>query len=276
MTIKKENTISEAQLHKNKEFRQQCEGIEFLSDPSGYSMADEWFDIASVDHFWLKWRFEILKKIIPNYYNWEESLDVGCGNGIVGEQIEKYYGCKTCGCDLNLTALGMIPKGRRQLYFYNIHDRHKEFAKSFLTILLMDVLEHIDNPVEFLSSVSFHMKSEGRLIINVPAIQLFYSKYDKIAGHARRYDIRSLEQELELAGFQIEKAVYWGMSLIPLLLARKAMLCFCRDDKVIELGFRPASSFVNKVLNFIGRFERRVFSSVPVGTSLMVVAKKRM
>ena len=275
MMTKKEHAASDAVLLKNAELRQQYQGIEFLSDPSNYSMADEWFDIVSPDHFWLKWRLEILKKILPVHYDWGTVLDIGCGNGMVGEQIEKYYGCKTCGCDLNLTALRMVPGGRRRLCFYNIHEQHKEFEKAFSTILLMDVLEHVDDGVEFLRSVSFHMKPEGRLIINVPAIQMFYSKYDKVAGHIKRYSMDSLTQELELAGFQIEKAVYWGMSLIPLLLVRKVILNFYSDDKVIAVGFRPVSSFVNKALDLVGRLERRIFSAVLIGTSLMIVAKKK-
>ena len=67
----------------------------------------------------------------------------------------------------------------------------------------MDVLEHIEEPERFLRSVFFHLSPTGRLIINVPALQIFYSKYDTLVGHLRRYDINFLRQELELAGFEI-------------------------------------------------------------------------
>jgi SAM-dependent methyltransferase len=237
-------------------------------------MADEWYDFADFDHFWMKWRFEALKKIVPRDYVWGEILDIGCGNGIVGEQIERCYGHKTCGCDVNLSALRMTSSGRNPLYFYNIHERYKRFKEAFSTVLLMDVLEHIDDPLGFLHSVSFHLKPEGSLIINVPAIQLLYSKYDKIAGHVKRYSISSLRNELNSAGFRLEKAAYWGMSLIPLLLIRKFLLCFCKNNKVIEVGFQPMFFLVDKILDFIRRFECRVFPMVPVGISLMVLAKK--
>lgn len=257
------------------ELKRQNECIEFLSEPAIYSMADEWYDFADFDHFWFKWRFEALKETIPKRYVWGETLDIGCGNGIVGEQIERYYGHRISGCDLNLSAMQKIALGCNPLYFYNIQERHKKFKEAFSTVLLMDVLEHIDDPVQFLNSVNFHLKPEGRLIINVPAIQLFYSKYDRVAGHVKRYSISSLRNELNLAGFQLEKHAYWGMSLIPFLLIRKLMLSFCRNDNVIKAGFQPASSLVGKFFDFIRYCEYGFFPKVPIGTSLIILAKKR-
>jgi len=254
--------------------KKQIEGIEFLSEPSGYAMADEWYDFADANHFWMKWRFEALKKIMPKNYVWGEILDIGCGNGVVSEQIERHYGYKTCSCDLNLKALQMVSASRSPLYFYNIHERHTRFREAFSTVLLMDVLEHIDDPLRFLSSVDFHLSPEGSLVINVPAIQLLYSKYDRVAGHVKRYSIPSLKKELGAAGFRIERAAYWGMSLIPLLIARKLLLYFCTDNNAIKTGFQPASSLVESVLDFIRRLECKTFSMVPVGISLTAIAKR--
>jgi hypothetical protein len=37
--------------------------IEFLSPPAPVSMAEHWFEIASVDHFWVRRRFEVLQNL---------------------------------------------------------------------------------------------------------------------------------------------------------------------------------------------------------------------
>jgi len=249
--------------------------VEFLSAPSDYSMADEWYELATTDHFWFKWRFEVLKRLMPKNYNWGETLDIGCGNGVTMEQIKKHYGCGVSGCDLNLKALKMIPAEMAPLYFYNIREKQNRLKERFSTILLLDVIEHIKDPVAFLDSVSFHLKPGGSLIVNVPAIQSFFSKYDKVAGHLRRYSTSSLSNELGAAGFQIEQASYWGFTMIPLLFMRKLMLFFCRNNKTIKIGFQPPFPMAHSILNFLGRFECSAFRRVPIGTSLAVLAKKK-
>ena len=34
--------------------------IETLSQPQAVSMADEWFQFATADHFWMQWRHRLL------------------------------------------------------------------------------------------------------------------------------------------------------------------------------------------------------------------------
>jgi SAM-dependent methyltransferase len=248
--------------------------IIFLSPESDSSMADEWYEIATSKHFWMKWRVEALQRIIPKDYIWGRTLDIGCGTGVVREQIEKIYDCAVSGCDLNRKALQRSVGSSSPLYFYNIHHKREEFKESFSTILLLDVIEHIQDPVEFLNSVSFHLKKDGNLIINVPACQFLYSIYDKVIGHIRRYNIPSLKKELHLSGFRIERASYWGMSLMPLLIVRQFILRFYRQEQIIKVGFQPNSSMINKVLQLIMRFEYAIFPQPPYGTSLIVVARK--
>ena len=57
-------------------------------------------------------------------------------------------------------------------------------------VVLFDVLEHIPDTQPFLSSVIRHIKLNGFLLINVPALQTLYSKYDETVGHVRRYNKR--------------------------------------------------------------------------------------
>jgi len=253
---------------------QQTKKICFLSPPAEYSMADEWHEFAKQDHFWMKWRFNILQKIIPKDFIWGKTLEVGCGNGIVMSQIEKYYGCIVSGCDLNISALRNASSGKGDLYFYDIDRKYADFKEEFSTMLLFDVLEHMKDPVNFLKSAAFHIKPGGRLIIDVPAFQLFYGRYDRMVGHYKRYDIPSLNKELRLAGFSIERSTYWGLSMVPLILARKLALCFVSDEQAIKIGFLPDSELVNHILWLLGKCECALFPKLFLGTSLLVVAQK--
>ena len=247
--------------------------IEMLSPQSDCHMADDWYKFISIDHFWIKWRFEALQKIIPKDYIWGKTFEIGCGTGVLREQVEQFSGCTVIGCDLNLKALQMAIESSSPLYFYNIHQRHEDFKERFSTILLLDVLEHINDPVSFLNSVSFHLKKGGKCIINVPAFQFLYSQYDEVAGHIRRYNIPNLKNELHLAGFGIKSAAYWGMSLIPLLMIRKFIVHFYRKDQIIKVGIK-SSPLVDFIFRFIMRIEYAIFPKPPAGTSLIVVAQK--
>ena len=251
--------------------------VTYLSEPSAYPvMAKTWYEIAASNHFWFKWRFNIVGNLLPNTFKWGTILDIGCGNGILGRQIQSLYAVTASGCDLDQDQLRSITYGYKQLYYYDIHQREARFENHFSTILLMDVLEHIEEPERFLSSVYFHLSPTGRLIINVPALQIFYSKYDTLVGHLRRYDINFLRQELELAGFEIENAGYWGMTLIPLLLIRKYILYFTLDEAAIKMGFQPLSPFIGQLLDYLRKLETTLFTRTPIGSSLMIIAKKHV
>ena len=248
--------------------------ITYLSSPSEYVMADEWYEFATEDHFWMKWRFRILQSIIPKEYSWGETLDIGCGNGVARKQIEECFNSSVSACDLNLRALSELSGGRGKLYFYNIHQREVEFREHFQTVLLLDVLEHIKEPVAFLDSVNFHLKPRGKVIINLPAFNFLYSGYDRVAGHSKRYTISLLRKELRQAGFILEDAVYWGASLVPLLIARKCIMLFCKDEQMIKYGFQPASPKINSLLLLFMKLECSIAVRPFIGTSLMALASK--
>jgi predicted SAM-dependent methyltransferase len=44
----------------------------------------------------------------------------------------------------------------------------------------------------FLKALLRQLKTQGLLLINVPALQFLYSHYDEIVGHILRYDKRTL------------------------------------------------------------------------------------
>lgn len=259
----------------SKEDKERFDGIEFLSEPSECFMADEWFEFAQADHFWIRWRFDCIRKLLPSSYDWGEVFDIGCGNAVVRSQIERRYGCAVDGCDLNLSALREALPGKGSLYFYNIHEQQKCFREKFKTICLLDVLEHIKDTVGFLDSVNAHLRGDGRVIINVPAFQFFYSAYDEVQGHVKRYTFRLLQEELQAAGFIIEKGMYWGMSMVPFLFLRKFIIKFIPPPKIMSVGFQPQSSFVNFIFQSLRRIECAIFPRVPFGTSLIVIARRK-
>jgi len=261
-------------LTESKAQNPEVRNVKFLSSHSEYAMADEWFEFVRSDHFWIQWRFNRLIKILPTSYEWGQVLDVGCGNAVVQSQVEKYNGRAIDGCDLSIKALREALPSKGELYYYNVHDRRKDLQERYDTIFLLDVLEHIQDPVRFIDSIRFHLKDNGLLIVNVPAFQLFYSSYDEVQGHVKRYRFKLLQEEFNAAGFCIENTMYWGMSMVPIVLLRKLIVNFFPKEKIMSVGFQPQNAFVNFIFQSLRRIECRIFKKVPFGTSLMAVARK--
>ena len=81
-------------------------------------------------------------------------------------------------------------------------------ARTFDSIVLVNVLEHIDDDATALKELYAGLEPGGRLILWVPAFQRLYSDFDRRIGHYRRYHIRGLTHLLDDAGFEVVDARY--------------------------------------------------------------------
>jgi SAM-dependent methyltransferase len=247
--------------------------IELLSEPPRFHMADAWYEYATPDHFWYQWRIDALRRLLEGLDPGQRLLEVGCGNGAARQQLEACYGRPVDGCDLNLYALQRALPGQGRLCLYNVHDRRPEWAGYFDTIFLLDTLEHIETPTGLLESLAWHLKPGGRLVVNVPALSWLYSRYDRLAGHFRRYRKKTLTAELEPAGFRVVRQAYWGLTLLPIAVLRKLVLRFTREDHVITRGFQPPTPLANRLLRTLMYAEQRFVPHPWIGCSLAAVAK---
>jgi SAM-dependent methyltransferase len=247
--------------------------IVFLSSPTEFQMADEWYDFALAEHFWFQWRFRAIRETLGGDRLDEPILEVGCGNGAARGQIEEHLGCRVDGCDVNVAALRRAAPGRGDLYFYDIHQRRREWRGHFGTVLLLDTLEHIRQPERFLESAAYHLKPNGRVLITVPAFQFLYSRYDEACGHTKRYSLPVLRKELHAVGLSVERYTYWGLSLVPVIWARKLVLCFTPSDRAIAVGFQPRSKAVDQFLRALMHVECRLCPRAPIGAALVALAR---
>jgi SAM-dependent methyltransferase len=248
--------------------------IIYYSDSKKVSMADSWFEVATLNHFWIRRRFDVLRGLLGRDYEPSGLVaEVGCGHGLVQSQFRSAYGLAVDGFELNEHALSASVATDQPRFIYDIHERRAELREKYGLIILFDVIEHIEDDAGFLESVLFHLKYGGLLIINVPALQLLFSKYDRAAGHLRRYSLEQLEGVCRKVGLNRVEATYWGAPLLPLLFVRKLMLALHDgEEAVINQGFRPPGHAANKVLGAISGLE-----PVPqrwVGTSVMGVFEK--
>jgi hypothetical protein len=244
--------------------------IRFMSGRRGVSMGEEWFSLATPHHFWMVRRFEVLKKMCgARLRRSRRCCEVGCGNGVLQAQIEGEYGIAVDGFDLHLGALEQNISSRGQLFYYNVLEQNPEFQHRYDTILLFDVIEHIEQEVEFLRACQFHLHSAGAIIIHVPARRELLSRYDAAAGHVRRYTLGQLEHLAGLVNMRVTERTYWGSPLYPLLLARKFLVRRGSDSSVLRAGFSPKAAAVNSLL--LGMARAELIPQRIIGTSVLAV-----
>ncbi|MCB0396708.1 MAG: class I SAM-dependent methyltransferase [Flavobacteriales bacterium] len=222
-----------------------------LSEPLPVSMSNDWYDMATQDHFWIQWRFRSFQRLYGAYLKpGMKLLEIGCGNGVVRDQVEKAYDVTVDATDLNMFALEKAGKGRGRLLTYNVFDRHPDMVGAYDAVLLMDVIEHIDNDQAFLEACLDHLKPGGRVLINVPAFQWLYSRYDKEDGHVRRYNKNEISALFKRTGLSGASFSYWGFTALPVILARKGVLLFMKDRFVVA-GFQPPGMMADVFLRFL-------------------------
>jgi len=248
--------------------------VEFLSEPSSVSMADELFELATKDHFWMKWRQTVLlRQLTSAGLKPTNALEIGCGHGVAREMLEHDLDIRVDGCDLNLKALEMANPGKGQLFVYDIFDRNPAMLGAYDLVLLMDVIENIDSDLAFLQAALSHLKPGGIVAINVPAHMSLYGKYDEVAGHKRRYSAANIESLFRAAKVKTIRIVEWGFLLLPLLFVRKLMLRRVSKEDAIRTGFEPSGPFVASVCENLRRLETSLPFSLPLGSSLLALGQ---
>jgi SAM-dependent methyltransferase len=247
--------------------------IEYLSPPAPVSMADHWFEISSIDHFWFRRRFAVLQRLAGHRISSaREVAEFGCGHGLLQRQIEDAYGKEVTGFDLNEGALKQNVSRRSMLCCYDIFQQDGALRARFDLIFLFDVLEHISDESSFLQALSFHLAPGGTLIMNVPAGQWAYSSYDHAVGHVRRYSVRTLQRVMAANGLAVKEWTYWGLPLMASLMLRKFWLMGKHNEsEIISAGFDSRSNSVNGMMAFLSRLEW--LPQKFLGTSLMAVLK---
>jgi SAM-dependent methyltransferase len=243
--------------------------IEVLSPASPVLMADEWFEFATADHFWMQWRHRVLLRALRRAGPIRRALEIGCGHGVVREMLERDLGFPVDGCDLNRQALEMAKPGKGRLFVYNILEQQPSMLGRYDAVFLLDVIEHVADDAAFLCAALRHLRPGGWVVVNVPASMLLFSDYDRVAGHLRRYSARTLATLLERCGVEAAVIEPWGFSMVPALLVRKVLLGRRFANETIRRGFMPPNRLSRWLMHGLKNIETALPFTMPFGTSLL-------
>jgi glycosyltransferase involved in cell wall biosynthesis len=88
-------------------------------------------------------------------------------------------------------------------------------ADQFDTVICLNVLEHVPDPVAALQRMRGALQPGGKLVLYVPVGPGLYSSLDESLGHRCRYSAQSLKAELEIAGLQVEETRPFNRVSVP-------------------------------------------------------------
>lgn len=226
------------------------------------------------------------KEVIGRGDNGFSLLDAGCGFG----QYTYYFASRFP--DMNITAMdsdNFKIEGLRNFFEksgLDIHCIHSDLLNinlqnKFDLILCIDVLEHIPQDKRLIELFYAALKSQGRLLIVVPASPqrrickfLTHTRYGmtpKRFGHVREgYTMEQIKSLLATEGFRIEKGIYSFGTLGSLAyeifyIAQLRPIFFIIFSPLYFLLVHPILLF----LMYLDRLKRH-----RIGNGIIVIAKK--
>jgi hypothetical protein len=144
------------------------------------------------------------------------TLDVGCGDAyLVRELLHAGKIGSAVGQDIHLTR-GFV-EAWSEASLRLVKELSELDGQRFELLLLLDVLEHVEDPATFLHAlVRTHLERCGRVVITVPAFQSLFTRHDRDLKHFRRYARGEIANVATAAGLRVHDSGYlFGSLLLP-------------------------------------------------------------
>ena len=199
-------------------------------------------------------------------------MDVGCGTGIFVRHILdegiKARGVEKGSPNINPTLEGVIDTEK------DLFDLPVEVKLQIKYIVLLDVLEHMADPQDFLRKIYQEIPSCEQLIITVPARMEVWSNYDQDWGHFTRYNRPRLTQVLAQSGYTSVNCRYYFHSLYLVMLVIKCLGLKRKTQFQSPAKSKWASRF-HRILGALTYLEARLLPGFLPGSSIVCHALRK-
>lgn len=229
-------------------------------------------------HWWMRTRFFYLREaaeLAQSKFGAVRALEVGCGTAqnlsYLREdlqpslKLEKVVGIEPALSEPTARYDWMKPAD-------SIVRSLDSVSEKFDFLIAMDVLEHVDQPLETLREWVSHLKPGAVVLITVPAFQWLWSVHDEILHHKKRYTKSELHEVGVSAGLKPLSLKYIFGPAVPIFYVLRKLMP--QDPAKAETGLKPGNPFVNGCLTAFGRVEHAMGGNPFFGTSVVGLFEK--
>jgi SAM-dependent methyltransferase len=224
-------------------------------------------------HWWWRARedliLETVKRLLPSPSG-NAILDVGSGDGLLFDKLERYGFVE----GIEMSPDGVTPGSRwaSRIHIQSFDERFQP-GRSYALVLILDVLEHFEDPAPCLRRAVELLEIDGAVIVTVPAFRALWTSHDVLNRHFTRYTRRSLGELADQAGAVIESSRYFFQWMTPL-----KMVVRLREGLLGSVPETPRipSPWLNRALYHLSRVEQRMLARLPMpfGSSLLAVLRR--
>lgn len=155
--------------------------------------------------YFIENRYKLITSYLPEINNRCRILDVGCSSALFLATLRDYLDFRTThGVEISDTVREFVVKNLNLDIFDSIENAPKEY---YDIVTMFDVIEHVNEPVEFLITVKV-LKPSGKLIILTPnhdsLLRILTGKrwlWYITPAHLHFFTPQSLDISLEKSGF---------------------------------------------------------------------------
>ncbi len=144
-------------------------------------------------------------------------LEIGCGEGILGEQLRNRQEARVVGIEIDEEAAAAARNRLDKVHAGDAREVIREIDERFEWIVGGDVLEHMADPWEFLRELKRVAEPGGRLLLSIPNIaawpvvaELLRGRFDYLyaghlsAGHLRFFTKKTIEDTISMGTWSVE------------------------------------------------------------------------
>lgn len=145
-------------------------------------------------------------------------LDIGCSSGHLIKAIREKLGGVVDGIEVNAEKAKLAAKIARKAYVGSVEDPEliDQLTETYDILLILDVLEHLNDPLFVLKNIRRLLVDDGYLIASVPNIANWRMRLSLLMGrfeyqeaglldksHLRFFTLKSLKEMFNEAGYRI-------------------------------------------------------------------------
>ena len=224
-------------------------------------------------HWWWLARKRVILETLRRHQppgGWGNILDVGCGDGLFFDDLEKLPGVRLVeGVEPAADLVSANGPHRRNIHVAAF-DARFDLGRRYSLVLMLDVLEHLPDPTSSLRHALSLLEPGGVFLATVPSFMSLWTRHDDLNHHFTRYDKSSFAALAAGAGLRIVESRYFFHWVAGAKIATRIKESLIPGNPVSPT---VPTSWVNRALYAMSRLEERSLGKLhlPYGSSLLVV-----